>query len=504
VVFLFTTSGCVERSLPIQPDITQPAFLHKASVTYQESPSISGNEPAQQQPSPKPIVSGTAVQKADHHEVVPVFTMADAVAFGLQNNPRLRVAQEAIARAQGQEQVAFAPFLPDVNLYSRVGLASPTLSPGSPGPVGGILPTGDGTHSYAQAELDLQWTLWDFGRTSGQYGQAVSRERIARLQLARARQTVAFDVGSAYLRVLLAQAAIRVQTQSVQQAEAILEDSRARRKGGVADPDDVLRAEVQLAEAREAVVTARQAERDALAGLSYAMGRNGSLPLQVVDWQARPPFDMTVVECMQIAAAQRDEVAIAREAVAAARFGVDAVSGDFLPKIYIRLGGGRVDGEGVESGWQGGAALHLDQQLYSGGRHQGNLRSAESDVRAAMAHSQSVFDSGSLEVNLAYQAVIANRQRISLTETSIAQAKENLRLVLVKYKNGNATPTDIVDAQTALTRSEQRYYFAIYDYLTALIRLEYAMGTPQGYLVKAPGGQGAPAEELPQARPVRP
>jgi outer membrane protein TolC len=52
----------------------------------------------------------------------------------------------------------------------------------------------------------------------------------------------------------------------------------------------------------------------------------------------------------------------------------------------------------------------------------------------------------------------------------------------VRYLNGNATPTDVVDAETSTTRAEQRYFTSIYDYLGSLARLEYAMGMDQGCL----------------------
>ena len=47
----------------------------------------------------------------------------------------------------------------------------------------------------------------------------------------------------------------------------------------------------------------------------------------------------------------------------------------------------------------------------------------------------------------------------------------------VSARTGDATPTDVVDAETALTRAQQSYYQALYDYLTALARIDYAMGT---------------------------
>jgi outer membrane protein TolC len=426
-----------------------------------------------------------------------VFSLHDAVALALWNSPRLRSAQAAVARAQGQQQVAFAPFLPEVDFFARAGGTSSTLSPGAPGPVGGILASGiNSAHNFSQAEMDLQQTVWDFGRTTGRYGQAVARERIARLQLVRARQTVAYDVASAYLGVLLAQASRRVQEQSVRRAESLREDAVARRRGGVADPDDVLRADVQLSEAREALVIARQAEFDAVSRLNYVLGRDASLPLRVRDWTARPPFDRSLADCLETAVAQRQEVAVARETVAAARFGLEAAAAEFLPHVYIRMGVGHVDGDGVRTGWHEGAAIHLDQRLYSGGRRRGEQFAAEAEVAAAAAQAQTVLDGISLEVSLAYRGVLATRERIPLTETAVTQATENLRLVRVKYKNGNATPTDLVDAETALTRSEQRYHSAVYDYLAALARLEYALGTPEACLVEP----SPPVEQLPAPR----
>ena len=84
-----------------------------------------------------------------------------------------------------------------------------------------------------------------------------------------------------------------------------------------------------------------------------------------------------------------------------------------------------------------------------------------------------------LEVNRAFQSVVAAGQRIDLSRPAVDHALENLRLMRVKYGNGDATPTDIVDAETALTRSRQRLSSAVYTYLVALARLDYAMSREQ-------------------------
>ncbi|MBI3409418.1 MAG: TolC family protein, partial [Planctomycetes bacterium] len=94
-----------------------------------------------------------------------------------------------------------------------------------------------------------------------------------------------------------------------------------------------------------------------------------------------------------------------------------------------------------------------------------------------------VCDTIAFEVNEAYREIEAARQSLALARPAVTQARENLRLVTRRYENGDATPTDIVDAETALTRAQQDSFNALYDYQTAVARMEYAMGItplPQG------------------------
>jgi outer membrane protein TolC len=133
---------------------------------------------------------------------------------------------------------------------------------------------------------------------------------------------------------------------------------------------------------------------------------------------------------------------------------------------------------------------------------------SESDIEAAFADAQFILDAISLQVNLAYRDVVAAREIIDLARTAVVQAEENLRLVRVRYRNGNATPTDIVDSEAAVTRSQQRFFSASYAYLAALARLDYALGRQHsGFLVNAANckeEQKSGAEKLPAPRLLPP
>jgi outer membrane protein TolC len=491
LVPVLLVAGCASwhRGWPVPPEATEagaaarvliPPDLNVNPTETVVKPGAPGPAPADQA-APPGVAGGPAT-----------FTLSDALAFGLRNNPRLRSARAAVERARGQEQVSFAPFLPQLDLFGQYGVTSSNLSPGVPGYTGIIRAVNDEPHSYQETELALQWTVYDFGRTGGRYRQAVARERLAELQLDRAAQTVELDVAAAYLEVLLARASRRVQEDAVRRARAILDDAEARRKGGVALKEDVLRAEVQLSEAREALVLAREGEFNAAARLNNALGRNAALPLEVVDLEVQPPLPGPLADLLEQAAAQRPEVGVARQAVAAAQAGLEAARGELLPWVFVRASVGNTSGQNVETGWQEGAGLHLQAPLYSGGRRRGELRSAEADIEAAVADAQTILDAITLQVNLAYRGVVAARERIDLARAAVVQAEENLRLVRTRYRNGNATPTDIVDSEAALTRSQQRFYSATYTYLAALARLNYAVGRHQGVFTEKAAGPAPP------------
>jgi outer membrane protein TolC len=496
-LFPLLVAGCASwhTTLPVPPEVTQAGVA--ARVLIPPGLNVNLAETVVKPGTPSPAPSGP--QRSPGLGVEPTtIALPEGIAFALQNNPRLRSARAALERARGQEQVAFAPFLPQADLLSQSGVTSGTLAPGVPGAAGFILANGTGTRSYAETEVALQWTLYDFGRTGGRYRQAVARERITELQLARAGQAVEFDVAAAYLDVLLARASRKVQEDAVRRARAILDDAVARRQAGVALKEDVLRAEVQLSESSEALVLAREGEFNAVARLNNAMGRNAALPLEVVDLEVQPPLPGPLAQLLELAAGQRPEVGVARQAVAAAQAGREAARGEFLPKIFVRGSAGRTDGQSVITGWQEGAGLHLQAPLYAGGSHRGALRSAEADIEAAVADAQAILDAVSLQVNLAYHGVVAARERIDLAKTAVVQAAENLRLVRVRYRNGNATPTDIVDSEAALTRSQQRFFSATYTYLAALARLDYAVGQRQS--AAALKEEAPPPDRLPPPR----
>jgi outer membrane protein TolC len=151
---------------------------------------------------------------------------------------------------------------------------------------------------------------------------------------------------------------------------------------------------------------------------------------------------------------------------------------DFAPRIV---------GEGYLNDFQQSAPrghadlalgfIRLEWGLFEGGKRVAELRVADSRIREALAQADSIADTIAFQVNQAYRQLVAARDGIERSRPAVEQTREAYRLVLRRAREGDAIPAEVTDAEAAVTRAQQDYSNAIYDYLTALARLEYAMGT---------------------------
>jgi outer membrane protein TolC len=467
-----------------------------------ETPAPTGQMP----PSPGTVSQPVVVDRVPCQPL----TLPDAIALAFEFQPRLRASLESIAQARGREDIAFAAFLPvlttaysvggfDLNV-GGAGLPLPNF-PSSPAftfvPFTGSLPVGlDIRTGYELAELKLQWLVCDFGRRLGRYRQADLAVDIAQLQTDRAYQTVANDVAVAYYQVLRARSLHRVATESVRRAEDDLDVARKLERGGAVEREKVLRAETALAEARRALDTAEEAEGIAVAALNLAVGLNVSSDTRVVDAADVPPFALTLADCLQAAVTGRRELRVAREAVQVAQEGSRVARADFAPKVVAE--GYLNDFE--QSAPRGHADLalgfiRLEWGLFEGGKRVAELRVAESKIRESAAEADAIADTIAFQVNQAYRQMVAARKGIDRSRPPVEQTRETYRLVMARSRQGDATPAEVTDAETALTRAEQEYTNAVYDYLTALARLEYAIGaapTPTSARTPPAGGNCGP------------
>ncbi len=169
---------------------------------------------------------------------------------------------------------------------------------------------------------------------------------------------------------------------------------------------------------------------------------------------------------------------MARKSVQVAQVGKNVASADFAPKIVTE--GALFDYQ--QSSPRGHADLalgfiKLEWTAFEGGKRVAQLRIADSQIREAMSQADSIADTIAFQVNQAYRQMVAARKAIERFRPAVDQSRETYRLVVARAQQGDAIPSELTEAAATLTRAEQDYANAIYDYLTVLEQLQYAMGT---------------------------
>ena len=498
----------VHRVVPVEPrtaDSTAPADskVHPAAVA-----TAAGPQPRDEPPAPEPLpasslaTSGPREPSAPASSVTnaeragPPLPLQEAIGLAFRRQPRLRAHLESIEQARGVKGIAQSLYFPTLGTNYSVGgfnlnvggepFRIPTPGGGGhssiPGftvlppalslPVGLNLSTG-----YELAELKLQWLVIDFGKRLGTYEAAKLGVDIAQLQTDRAYQTVANEVAVAYYNVLRTGALRRTARESVRRAEDQRDVARKLAKGGVVEREQVLRAEVQLAESLRQLDAAEEAVGVADAALNLAIGLKPGECVGVVEPPGAPDFRLALCDCLETAIRQRREFQVARRSVEVAQEGDRVAGASFAPRVVAE--GTLLDFQQAAPRGHADIALgfiRLEWTMFEGGRRVAARRVADSKVREAMAQAESIADTIAFQVNETYRRMVTARLGIDRARPAVEQARENYRLVRARSTEGDATPSEITDAETALTRAEQNYLNSIYDYLSAIARLEYAMG----------------------------
>jgi outer membrane protein TolC len=101
------------------------------------------------------------------------------------------------------------------------------------------------------------------------------------------------------------------------------------------------------------------------------------------------------------------------------------------------------------------------------------IKSRENQINDASTNAR---DQIVLEVKNAYLLLREAEKQIFVSKKAVEQAQENFRITRERYNEQVATSTDVLDAQTLLTRAKSDHTNALGDYHISHAMLERAIG----------------------------
>jgi outer membrane protein len=221
-------------------------------------------------------------------------TLDQAVEYGLEHNPLLHAAEEDLRAADQGVNAARAGFLPRLDTsYSYTNWRDkPYARVEQSGGSTVQFQTSDTNLNHWQAELTQP--LFQGFRTTAQYGMAEEQRNVAGHRKTETRLNLVRNIRSAFIQVLLGQRSLQVAEASVAQLEAHLKDAEAFFSQGLTPRNDVLKADVALANAKQQKTSAAKRLVILRAQLNRLLGLDETTQLDLAEWSKMPaPDDRT-------------------------------------------------------------------------------------------------------------------------------------------------------------------------------------------------------------------
>ncbi|MBM3854514.1 MAG: TolC family protein [Verrucomicrobia bacterium] len=408
------------------------------------------------------------------------WTLDRAVATALDRNPDARAARARLDGAQALVDQAQSAWLPQVMLSGRyTNTNSPMMAFGAilnqrafnfgldfnrPGHVDNL-----------NATATVAYNLYSGGRATAGRTAAQAGAAAADLDLRSAHHRLVAEVVRAALNVRKAREAVVVLESGVRAYEAAVGVARARFEAGQVLRADLLSLEVQLAQTREQLSSARHGAQLAARAFQFFLGlepTESSVELSDPD-PALARLDLPASRDFS----QRPELLGLQARLRAAEALVAAARGGNRPTVnafasYQYDHGWRTARHG--DSWLAG--LSLDLNVFDGGQTAGKLRQTHADVSQLKEMLRKATLGIGLEVEQARLAHADATERLTVSAGAVEQAAESAALSRARFEKEALLIADLIGAESRLLEARLRRTIAAADERLALVDLRRALG----------------------------
>ena len=334
--------------------------------------------------------------------------------------------------------------------------------------------------------LRVVQSIYEGGRIQAALTTARLTKEQALLQHQTALLDVLVQVRVAYYDVLLAAQQIVVEDASVKLLQKELEDTTRRFNAGTVPRFNVLRAEVEVANAKPRLFRARNSHRIAKNNLAQLLGYRvpagvwEDIPLSLSGQLDAALIDVDLPTALRDALTKRPELGMLRKAESLRREAITTAKAGAKPSVQLFGGYGwrsssfQNDLAADVAGWNTGAQLSWN--IFDGLATKGKVQEATAQLDKAKIELDDRTRQIELEVRTAYSTFVEAKEVLESQKKVVEQAEEALRLAKARDEAGTGTQLDVLNAQTALTQARTTQILALHDYAVAKARLERAIG----------------------------
>lgn len=422
------------------------------------------------------------------HAQPKTLTLEQAKQIGLERNLNVIQAENNKSSAESGVLAAYGRYLPGLNAsgsWTRSQVEGPIYTQGIPIPGSNQKAT---TGSFS-AGLNANWLLFDGLEREANLSRANATSAASGHTVVRTRQTIVYQVESAYLNVLRLEQLVRVSEENLKrdrrQLERIVESNRV----GALSLADVYRQQSQVAADELSLITAQNNFDNARADLVALMGLNVADDYQFADPSVSASLDSTEIAATRAkyadqaaltstALTYRPDFLVAKENYDASSSSVTMARANYFPSLSARAG---LSGNNEELGrvfdyqtlyW----GLSLSWSLFDGFATNQAIQSATASKRNAEINVAQAERDISVEVKKAMLSLEAAMKQYEVSQKGLLSASEDRKIAEERYNLGAGTLLDLLVASANYVNAEANGVNAAYNYVIAKRNVEYVLG----------------------------
>ena len=289
-----------------------------------------------------------------------------------------------------------------------------------------------------------------------------------------ARRDLVIGTVDAYYGLVLARQKRRLADETLALAEAFASLAERLRARGEGEEADVFRSRSAAAARRDELEQARFAESAAMSLLRVFTGVDFITHIGVARLNADVPTAADFLSYTEELIHTRPELAQLDAERQAALADARTARAELRPDLTYGFNAG-FDAADVHQlrRFSGGAALiSLNIPIFNFGASRSRETQARLRARSLEVQRDIVVDQLRQEFYTQRAAALSALARIKSADAAAEAAQQNMNLIFIRYRKGDAQIIDVIDAQSNYAATRLAYYQAIADYRTARVRLE--------------------------------
>ena len=462
--------------------------------------------PSSLEPNPNPLLFPTKPEDVRIEQTESI-TLQQAIDLARRNSQVLQIADLQLQQSRSIVREQQAALYPDLNL--QMGANRSVSAGGELGvraqqrrldtlptrPANTPNPQNFGNNSL-NSTLELSYDIDLFGRRRANIRAAEEQLRIRELDVERQAEQLRFDTAEGYYNLQNSDGQVAIRQASVRNAQQSLRDAEALERAGVGTRFAVLQAQSNVANEQQQLSVARRDQRVAQRRLAEILNISQSANLTAADpveqagsW--RLSLEESIVQAfknrpeLEQQLVQRDVSKQQRRSIQAGRLPQLSVAA-----AYNVLGQDPDDPNPFAArGWADGYSIraNLTWSIFDGGAARARVKQRDADIAIAETRFDQLRNQVRREVEQAYFGLESSFENIETSEAGVLQSREALRLARLRFQAGVGTQTDVIQAETDLTRAERNRLSAIITYNLGLSSLQRAVSNlPTNNLSDAP------------------